>query len=293
MISRIYHQLLGCLPYAAASQPEEVPLQHKSFPPDWIQSLDQKWVAQCRLLGNPDGTTLALQIGDGQIVLKMGSDITKEPADFIVNAANEEMLGGGGVDGAIGKAGGDELLYFRQQVPEIRKGVRCPVGEVRVTDAGRLLASFCIHAVGPRFDLQRPAECRSQLSHAYSAALNAAQDCIERSSFQFAPIRSANDSDLAERANKLQQQHRKQFVEKLQRGTPLTISFPTISTGIFGYPKQEAAILSLHAALEYLISHQGKPGVKSIQFIFLANQADIPCYLEAFSQLVQAAKKQD
>lgn len=289
MISRIYHQFLGYFPYAAASRPAEDPIQPKTTP-DWLHGLDPKWLSQCRLFADLKGNKTVLQIGDGQIVLKMGSDITKEPADFIVNAANEEMLGGGGVDGAIGNAGGEELLYFRQQVPEVRKGVRCPVGESRATDAGRLPASFCIHAVGPRFDMQKPNECRAQLSHAYSSALKAAQDCIDRAYLTSTPVSSSNDSDLAKRAQKLQQQHQKQFAEKVKKGTPLSLAFPTISTGIFGYPKQEGAILSLRAALEYLISHQGKRGIKTIQFVFLANQADIPFYRDAFKQIASAAE---
>jgi O-acetyl-ADP-ribose deacetylase (regulator of RNase III) len=76
-------------------------------------------------------------------------DITTEKVDAIVNAANEWMLGGGGVDGAIHAAAGPELLEACRAVPEIRPGVRCPTGEARITPAFRLSARFVVHTVGP------------------------------------------------------------------------------------------------------------------------------------------------
>src|SRR6187549_3875275 len=76
-------------------------------------------------------------------------DITRVTADVIVNAANERMLGGGGVDGAIHRAAGPELLAACRQVPEVRPGVRCPTGEARLTPGFRLPARFVIHTAGP------------------------------------------------------------------------------------------------------------------------------------------------
>src|SRR5262245_53428401 len=76
-------------------------------------------------------------------------DIVTQPVDAIVNAANERMLGGGGVDGAIHRAAGPELLEACARVPEVRPGVRCPTGEARITPAFRLPARFVIHTVGP------------------------------------------------------------------------------------------------------------------------------------------------
>ncbi|HEY9253449.1 MAG TPA: O-acetyl-ADP-ribose deacetylase [Stenotrophomonas sp.] len=76
-------------------------------------------------------------------------DITTLDVDAIVNAANESLLGGGGVDGAIHRAAGPELLAECQRLPEVRPGVRCPTGEVRATAGYRLPARYVIHAVGP------------------------------------------------------------------------------------------------------------------------------------------------
>jgi O-acetyl-ADP-ribose deacetylase (regulator of RNase III) len=76
-------------------------------------------------------------------------DITTLALDAIVNAANERMLGGGGVDGAIHDAAGPELLEPCRLVPEMRPDVRCPRGESRITPGFRLKARWVIHTVGP------------------------------------------------------------------------------------------------------------------------------------------------
>jgi O-acetyl-ADP-ribose deacetylase (regulator of RNase III) len=76
-------------------------------------------------------------------------DITKQQVDAIVNAANERMLGGGGVDGAIHRAAGPELKEECKRVPEVSPGVRCPTGEARITKGYHLPAKFVIHTVGP------------------------------------------------------------------------------------------------------------------------------------------------
>jgi O-acetyl-ADP-ribose deacetylase (regulator of RNase III) len=77
------------------------------------------------------------------------ADITTLKVDAIVNAANERMLGGGGVDGAIHRAAGPELLDACRRVPEVRPGVRCPTGEARITPGFQLPARYVIHTVGP------------------------------------------------------------------------------------------------------------------------------------------------
>ena len=76
-------------------------------------------------------------------------DITRMVVDAIVNAANERLLGGGGVDGAIHAAAGPELLAACRALPEARPGVRCPTGSARITPGFRLAARFVVHTVGP------------------------------------------------------------------------------------------------------------------------------------------------
>jgi O-acetyl-ADP-ribose deacetylase (regulator of RNase III) len=76
-------------------------------------------------------------------------DITRLAVDAIVNAANETLLGGGGVDGAIHRAAGPRLLAACRVLPETSPGVRCPTGEARITPGFELPARFVIHTVGP------------------------------------------------------------------------------------------------------------------------------------------------
>ncbi|HLA63404.1 MAG TPA: O-acetyl-ADP-ribose deacetylase [Rhodothermales bacterium] len=82
-------------------------------------------------------------------LLVVVGDLTAQDVDAVVNAANETLLGGGGVDGAIHRAAGPELLAACRALPEVRPGVRCPTGEARITPGFRLPARHVIHTVGP------------------------------------------------------------------------------------------------------------------------------------------------
>ncbi|WP_425398796.1 O-acetyl-ADP-ribose deacetylase [Aeoliella sp.] len=84
-----------------------------------------------------------------ELVRVVQADITELEVDAIVNAANEQMLGGGGVDGAIHRAAGPQLRDACEQVEQWRPGVRCPTGEARITPGFNLPAKWVIHTVGP------------------------------------------------------------------------------------------------------------------------------------------------
>ena len=101
------------------------------------------------------------------------ADITQLEVDAIVNAANEAMLGGGGVDGAIHRAAGPELLAACYEVEESRPGVRCPTGEARLTPGFALPAQWVIHTVGPVY--RSPAASAPLLESAYRASLEVAR----------------------------------------------------------------------------------------------------------------------
>lgn len=109
----------------------------------------------------------------GQIAVWQG-DITKLEADAIVNAANELMLGGGGVDGAIHRAAGPRLVEACREVAEVRPSVRCPTGECRVTVGFDLPAKYVIHTVGPVWrggEKGEPELLRSCYRHSLEAAV--------------------------------------------------------------------------------------------------------------------------
>lgn len=89
----------------------------------------------------------------------VSGDITKLEVDAIVNAANETLLGGGGVDGAIHHAAGRALLAACKQLPELRPNVRCPTGEARMTSGFGLPARYVIHTVGPVWQGGHRGEC--------------------------------------------------------------------------------------------------------------------------------------
>ena len=102
------------------------------------------------------------------------ADITTLDVDAIVNAANERMLGGGGVDGAIHRAAGPELRRACEAVSEVRPGVRCPTGESRITPGFLLPARHVIHTAGPIWRGGRSGE-PALLAACYRSALTLAQ----------------------------------------------------------------------------------------------------------------------
>jgi O-acetyl-ADP-ribose deacetylase (regulator of RNase III) len=144
----------------------------------------------------------------GSIVVVEEGDLTRARVDAIVNAANERMLGGGGVDGAIHRAAGPELLEACRRIPEVRPGVRCPTGEARITPGFGLSARHVIHTVGPIYS-----------SREVSAPL----------------LTAAFRSSLA-----LANEHGLQ-----------SVAFPAISCGVYGYPLEEAASISLRTCTDH------------------------------------------
>lgn len=143
-------------------------------------------------------------------------DITRLAVDAIVNAANQRMLGGGGVDGAIHRAAGPELLEACRVVPEVRPGVRCPTGEARITGGFDLPAKYVIHTVGPVYRDGQHGEA-DLLAACYRNALQLARehDCT-------------------------------------------SVGLPCISTGVYGYPKDQAAAIAVETVRQS-VAQQGGP----------------------------------
>lgn len=110
----------------------------------------------------------SVQIGASRLELVEG-DITRQDTEAIVNAANSSLLGGGGVDGAIHRAGGPQILE------ECRKIGGCPTGEARITSGGRLAAKWVIHTVGPIYRDGKQGE-PGLLAGAFRSSLTLASD---------------------------------------------------------------------------------------------------------------------
>jgi O-acetyl-ADP-ribose deacetylase (regulator of RNase III) len=140
-------------------------------------------------------------------------DITAEEVDAIVNPANSSLLGGGGVDGAIHRRGGPEILAECRALRASRYGRGLPTGQAVATTAGRLRARWVIHTVGPVWS---PDVDRSELL----------RDCY-RNSLGVATELGAG-----------------------------TVAFPLISSGIFGWPKDDAIRQALSAIQESIGSHR-------------------------------------
>jgi O-acetyl-ADP-ribose deacetylase len=162
-------------------------------------------------------TPVEVVINSGTIELKKG-DITLQETDAIVNAANEALVLGGGVAGAIRNAGGPAIQE------ECRKKAPIRVGEAVITTGGKLKARHVIHAVGPRMGEG------NEDAKLHAATLNSLKVADE---------------------NKLK-----------------SISFPAISTGIFGYPVDRCARIMLEVSANYL---NGKTGVGRIVFVLFSD----------------------
>ena len=172
-------------------------------------------------------------VNGSKLVLVEG-DITKVPSDAIVNAANSRLSGGGGVDGAIHRAGGPSIM---QELDEMRPRIgRCAAGDAVVTGAGNLPAKNVIHAVGPVFRDGNQGE-PEQLASCYRTSLRLAEENGARS-----------------------------------------VSFPSISTGAYGYPIVDAATL----ALQTVVSHLEQPEcrIETVTFVLFGTLA-YQAHLEA------------
>jgi O-acetyl-ADP-ribose deacetylase (regulator of RNase III) len=164
-----------------------------------------------------------LRLSNGKRIRLLEGDITRVAADAIANAANSALAGGGGVDGAIHRAGGPEIMH---ELGEIRGCIgRLPAGQAVATTAGRLPAKFVFHAVGPIYNNGRQGEPKA-LASCYRVCLAMAEE----------------------------------------RGLS-TISFPSISTGVYGYPHEDAAVIALREVRAFLLQRaQSVEEVILVQF---------------------------
>ena len=162
-------------------------------------------------------------------------DITVQEVDGIVNAANSQLAGGGGVDGAIHRAGGPKIMA------ECRKIGGCPTGQAVITTSGNLPAKKVIHTVGPIYG--RRSNSAELLSSCYANSIRLAQEHGLRS-----------------------------------------LAFPSISTGVYGYPVDEAAEVAIGTIIRELKKHpQAFDEVRMVLF----SKDDLDVYSAALAKLVQ------
>ncbi|MBD3271179.1 MAG: RNase III inhibitor [Elusimicrobia bacterium] len=159
-------------------------------------------------------------VGPSALEIVQG-DITRQDTEAIGNAANAALAGGGGVDGAIHKAGGPAIMDELK-----KKYIGCPTGSAVMTGGGRLSSRYVIHAVGPRY--RGKPEDKGLLKNAYESSL------------------------------RLCSEHR---IE--------SISLPSISTGVYGYPVEEASQIAIKTVVDYLQKHQE---IKRVRFVLFDRQ---------------------
>jgi O-acetyl-ADP-ribose deacetylase (regulator of RNase III) len=159
-------------------------------------------------------------------------DIAEQETEAIVNAANNTLLGGGGVDGAIHRAGGPAIL------DECRAHGGCETGDAKITTGGNLKAKYVIHTVGPIYS-------------------------------------SSGDADL------LASCYRRSLETASKEGIS-SISFPSISTGSYGYPIKEASRVALNTVIDYV---QMREDIDVVRFV-LFSEEDQFLYEEALKEIL-------
>ena len=177
-------------------------------------------------------------------------DITTLAVDAIVNAANQVMLGGGGVDGAIHRAAGPELYKACLKVPEVRPGVRCPTGEARITPGFKLPAKFVIHTVGPVYrdgfhgEPEKLAACyRNSLAlAAENGCKSIAFPCISTGIYGY-PIEGAAKIAVREVEDFLTQRRRDaECAETVQNGRARTLAAPQMEVIFCCFSAHDATV---------------------------------------------------
>ena len=191
------------------------------------------------MTGTPGGSPDARPFGATRVTLVRG-DITEQEVEAVVNAANSTLMGGGGVDGAIHRRGGPEILEACKRIREERYPAGLPTGEAVSTTSGSLPAGAVIHTVGPRWKGGERGEAE-RLASAYRRSLEVAEENGCR-----------------------------------------TIAFPSISTGIYGYPVDDAARVALGAIVDGVRSH---PDAFDEVRMVLFSAEDLEVYRDALARV--------
>lgn len=179
---------------------------------------------------------MEITVNNTRIVLLKG-DLTEQATEAVVNAANSGLLGGGGVDGAIHRAGGPKILEECKLIRAKQGG--CPTGKAVITSGGNLKAKYVIHTVGPVWHGD-----------------NANESTLLRNAY--------HNSLLLAKENNIK-----------------TISFPSISTGAYRYPVEQAAEIALRTVIFFAKEND----IDEIRFVLFSNN-DYEKYRSALLQLI-------
>jgi O-acetyl-ADP-ribose deacetylase (regulator of RNase III) len=189
---------------------------------------------------------MEFQVGKTTLQLIKG-DITDIEADAIVNAANSSLMGGGGVDGAIHRKGGPQILEECKRIRATEWPDGLPTGKAVITSGGNLKAKFVIHTVGPVWLGGFHVEAEL-LKQAYKNSLRLA----------------------------------------VTRGLK-SIAFPSISTGAYGYPVEDASHIALKTAKEFL---EKEDRIERVIFA-LFSDLDLAIYVEAAKSVLSSSEKEE
>ncbi len=182
-----------------------------------------------------ENQAITVTIDQAKLLITQG-DITRQSTDAIVNAANSSLMGGGGVDGAIHRAGGPAILQECKKI--VARQGRLPAGKAVITTGGNLKAKYIIHTVGPVWHGGNKGE-PELLASAY------------RESLKVAAENSLN-----------------------------SVSFPSISTGAYGYPIDQATKVALNAAITFL--SESDTSLREVVFVLFDSRT-----LEAYSSALR------
>lgn len=162
-------------------------------------------------------------------ITSVQGDITEQAVDAVVNAANSSLLGGGGVDGAIHRKGGPEILAACRALRASHYGKGLATGQAVATTAGRLPARWVIHTVGPVYAAQDPGRA-ALLASCYRESLRVADELGAR-----------------------------------------TVAMPAVSTGVYGWPADDAARIALRTVREVALGTGSR--VAEVRFVLFGAEA--------------------
>jgi O-acetyl-ADP-ribose deacetylase len=246
------------------------------------------------------GNAFKVEIGDGSIVLHTSKKIHKIPCSFLVNSSKITLDNGGGVNKLIHEKAGKDVAKACMKIKADSHGVRCRPGHAKMTTGGKLKAPVLIHTVGCDYrlvtmkknsvekdfggtsiKLKKISKDKAEeiQTNAYKNSIKVANEYLSKLIFPKGPHKKAlTPVDLSSSKEKKLKKIAKQL-------PPIGITFPTISTNIFKFPKKLACEIAMKTFIESILVHQGKRTVKTFHIAFMPSQKeDLQFYREYINE---------